>query len=218
MKWKRLESAQSEGRYKQMLDSGRFVADDDLPRDMRALGAGLRTAVQFTEADSEFERDLKAAFALYTLLPPERLGLRNAADDGVWRFLSLKVIPDIVHQRAGPNEQWFWRSRRKWRLWVKRMWWFAHLTWQGDETRTRAVTTSMTTDSLSQLVERAGSAGFRVELCREIARQHLRSDRRSALRKALKLNTAFLVTVEPELSEGGVEGYVRRLYATARGR
>jgi len=33
-------------------------------------------------------------------------------------------------------------------------------------------------------------------------------------RKVMKLNTARLMTTEPELAEGGIEGYVKRLYAT----
>ena len=49
--------------------------------------------------------DLLFAIKLYEILGTNNnFCNRVASDDNVWRFLSIRVIPDIVHSRWGVNE------------------------------------------------------------------------------------------------------------------
>lgn len=169
--------------------------------------------------DSEFGgylADLECGLALYSILPPERITLRQAADDGVWRHLSLETLPDLVHARWGDRPVHYWKLGR--RIWLKTLWWYIHLSWQGSGERTRAVLSGLTTDEIIQLVERPGN-GYRTSLSREIMRRlkEARSNGagREIFRTAMKLNTALLVSTEPEFAENGTEGYVRMLFDMA---
>ena len=72
-------------------------------------------------------------------------------------------------------------------------------------------------DDISQLVERIGPGGYPVEICREIMKQYsvyaaLPTCRPHLLSKVLHLNLMKLQNYEPELSESGIEEYVRGLF------
>lgn len=156
--------------------------------------------------------DVATGVALYRILGEAGMNVRIAADDGVWRFMSLRVLPDLVVARwPGAPADRFWRGRS--RIWLRAVWWLVHLSWQGDEEATRAVLTDFTTDMLVQLVERPGRGGFRVELMRTMLRE--RSHRKFSqdeFRALMKLNTARLTVTEPWFSEGGIAGYARELH------
>jgi len=177
----------------------------------------LKTAVESTIGErkelSSYAMDLHTGLALYEELGRRGFGVRAAADDGIWRYLSLVVFPELVKERCGVKEDWFWKAR--WRHWLKRTWWYVHLTWQGSREATLAAVGGMSTDTIAQLVERPGKAGFRPEVTRRIASGFVKNNKKmseDSVRRLLKLNTAFLVTVEPAWSRGGVDGYVDRLY------
>jgi hypothetical protein len=188
-----------------------FSPAADLSPEAATLRQALLAAISFDPQKGEYQQDLAAGLGCYRILPPERLTLRAAADDGVWRYLSLDVLPDIVHKRGGDSEELFWRDR--WRIWLKRVWWYTHLGWQGSEDDTRKALAERTTDTIAQFVERAGS-GYRVDLWRSLASRFPRDKvSQDQFRRLMKLNTALLVSVEPSLSEGGLDGYVDRLYA-----
>ena len=38
-------------------------------------------------------------------------------NDDLWRYVSIKIIPDIVHSRWGFNEDHFFKTSR--RIWLK---------------------------------------------------------------------------------------------------
>ena len=74
-------------------------------------------------------------------------------------------------------------------------------------------------NEISQLVERAGSGGYRVELFREIIRyydtnisQKKRIEEKNLLSRVLQLNIARSQIVEPDLVPGGVAEYVKSLF------
>ena len=162
----------------------------------------------------KYTLDLDVGLKLYSILPPKDITLRTASDDGVWRYLSVRVLPDLVHKRWGDNPIHFWSMSR--RIWLKTLWWYVHISWQGDEPSTRAVLEKFSTDEIVQLVERSGS-GYRIELYREIMKQYgviVRGNDgcQDIFRIVMKLNTATLISMEPAFSEGGIEGYVKRLF------
>ncbi|WP_141099401.1 hypothetical protein [Pseudomonas nitroreducens] len=156
--------------------------------------------------------DMAVGLALYQVLAEAGIDVRVAADDGWWRYLSLRVLPDLVKSRweSAPPVR-FWKGRS--RIWLRALWWTVHLTWQGSEDGTRRVLESVTTDTVVQLVERPGRGGFRINLTRLIFRvRSLRKPSQEQFRAIMKLHTAQVVLKEPKFCEGGVLGYVDSLF------
>ncbi|ABN45196.1 Conserved hypothetical protein [Streptococcus sanguinis SK36] len=158
-----------------------------------------------------YDFDLLFAIRLYDILGlNNNFSNRAASNDEVWRFLSIRVIPDIVHSRWGMNEARYMTSRR---IWLKNLWWYIHLSWNGDTERTYEILKNNTTDTVLQLVERPG-VGYYVSLYREIMLQYscINDPSRTLFRKVLKLNTALLPVTYPELISGGIKEYVSYLF------
>lgn len=95
--------------------------------------------------------------------------LRAAANDDFWRYLSIKVIPDVVAERWGyDNESHYWSKPA--RIWLRSIWWYVHLSWQGDMQTTAKVLEApcFTTDSILNLEERTGRKGTFINVYRYI--------------------------------------------------
>lgn len=103
--------------------------------------------------------DMKVGLVLYRVLADAGLDIRTAADDGWWRFLSIRLLPDLVKNRwdSTPPER-FWKGRS--RIWLRAMWWTVHLTWQGSEESTRKVLESVTTDTICATCREAWQGRF----------------------------------------------------------
>ncbi|MBT2342142.1 MULTISPECIES: hypothetical protein [Pseudomonas] len=159
--------------------------------------------------------DIQVGIAIYKILALEGMNIRTAADDGFWRFLSLKIIPDLVKSRwSDGSAVRFWKGRS--RIWLRAMWWTIHLTWQGTEEATKAVLKTVTTDTVVQLVERPGRAGFRIELTRALFMERItRKPTQDQFRAVMKLNTAKVLVIEPSCYLGGIEGYAKALFTEA---
>ena len=158
-----------------------------------------------------YDFDLLFAIRLYDILGlNNNFSNRAASNDEIWRFLSIRVIPDIVHSRWGMNEARYMTSRR---IWLKNLWWYIHLSWNGDTERTYEILKNNTTDTVLQLVERPG-VGYYVSLYREIMLRYscINDPSRTLFRKVLKLNTALLPVTYPELISGGIKEYVSYLF------
>lgn len=166
-----------------------------------------------------YPMDMEFGLGLYRVFSqdPFRMTPRLAADTGVWRYIAVKIIPDLVTKRWPDPKSWeariFSKPRR---LFPKFLWWYIYLCWQGNEEDTRAVILYNNEDAILQLVDRAGTNGYRPELYRTIARlflwYHGDDDHVELFRRVMKLNTARLVTTEPELTEGGIPQYVKELF------
>ncbi|MES9683259.1 hypothetical protein ABWK22_10120 [Gottfriedia acidiceleris] len=138
---------------------------------------------------------------------------RLAAQDEIWRYLSLEVFPDLVFERFGVNDQRYYKGSR--RIWLKSIWWYIHLSWQGTEEKTFDTLKENSADEILQLLDRSGSGGYRIDLTRELMRQYKKNNNSKVpqlFRRVLKLNTARLNMIEPSLVEGGIEKYVTDLY------
>jgi len=185
---------------------------DEIRRQFLAI-VPLYDATARSNASGPGAYDMKVGLALYRVLSEAGMDIRTAADDGWWRFLSLRVLPDLVRSRwdsAPPVRYWKGRSR----IWLRALWWTVHLTWQGTEENTRKVLESVTTDTVVQLVERPGKGGFRIDLTRLIFKMRLlRKPSQDQFRAIMKLNTAQIVLKEPVFCEGGLFGYVDGLFA-----
>lgn len=158
--------------------------------------------------------DLQIGMLLYRTLNDEyRFNERAASRDEVWRYLSLEVCPDIVFERYDLNDLRFYRGTR--RIWLRSIWWYVHLSWQGSEEATYDILKGNSADDILQLIDRSGSGGYRIELTRELMRQNKMYNNMPIpllFRRVLKLNTARLNMIEPSLVEGGISSYVHSLY------
>ena len=154
--------------------------------------------------------------------------LRIAADDGFWRYLSVKVVPDVVSARWGKdNEDHFWTKSR--RIWLKQLWWFIYLAWNSDEKTTREIIESpnCSTDTILNFVERSGKKGTCTNAYRQIIRIYSQIPPKALskfnrgrkhddlFRVVMKLNTARMLVMEPDLCSGGSEGYAKKLFFDA---
>jgi hypothetical protein len=220
MKWSTLNPVLARRRYGEMAADRSFVPGELTPEYSRLRAQLLEAIPHFdTRKDPGVSRyDVAAGLALYRILGEAGMDVRTAADDGVWRFLSLKVVPDLVAGRwAQLQEERFWRGRS--RIWLRVVWWLVHLAWQGSEEQTREVLADVTADTIAQLVERPGRGGFRIELSRTLFRERSRCRlTQTGFRALMKLNTARVIVTEPSFCDGGVEGYVGELHAYIFGR
>lgn len=171
---------------------------------------------QIAANNNAYQVDYRFGLKLYALLNEKYgMNLRTASDAGVWRFLSVQVVPDMVNMRydiGHPDRYW----KKAKRLWLRVLWWYIHLSWQGDESTTAAVLKDNSTDEILQLVDRCGRGGYRVELYREMMKQFAELEdplkrKNQLFRKAMVLNTARVQVMEPGLVSGGESQYIADL-------
>jgi hypothetical protein len=196
-----------------------YSGEDDELRD-RVLS--IPNGLQFAHPREGNERaryllDVQVGIELYKHLEPSFLDLRNAANDGFWKYMSMIVLPDIVYQRWQLNKDRYWARTN--RIWLKTVWWYVHLSWQEDleTTKTYLLAKNLSTDTVVQLVERAGRHGYRVALYRCIMKRLVEEGlTQDEFRALMTLNTVMTATVEPALYEGGVSRYVNWLVKRVR--
>lgn len=180
-----------------------------------------RIANDFGKSRRSYEFDLNFGISLYTILNSQKgFCMRIAAKDDIWRFISVKVIPTIIQSRWGNDLQRFTGIGPKGdaRLYLKTLFWYIHLSFQKNSkdpiSATYEILKNNSTSTIIDLVERTGK-GYDIKLSRELMRQFGQiqnlTGREEIFRKIMKLNTAWLETIVPEFSLGGVEGYVRFL-------
>ncbi len=184
----------------------------------------IRTAVinAYLEGKTknDYETDLNVGLCLFELLNPAKgFTLVMANDDDVWRYLSCKVFPDITYERYPKpakddiriNKKRFYLHTR--RIWLKTLWWYIYLSWQGNKDQTRYVLKDYGTDTISDFIERTGQ-GYRVGLYRELMKRYSSVENKSAdlFNVIQKQNLVNCRTVEPSLVEGAEAGYVCSLF------
>lgn len=105
------------------------------PLGLDALDAAVDEALE-RHARHDPGLDATLAPALHRALPLSR---REAADDGVWRYLTVIHRPDLVRHRW-ENRSWATMRTRFWRPGTRpdsnaiaRLWWIAELTREGED-------------------------------------------------------------------------------------
>lgn len=171
----------------------------------------------------DYELDLYFGVKLYSYFNMIKgFNMRLASNDDFWKYLSLKVIPDIVAQRWGVDNASHYYERGT-RIWLKSIWWYIHLSWQSDEESTIEILKNNTTDEILNLVERAGRHGYYLNVYRNIMyffakipqeRRYIATEGKSdrLFRRIMKLNTARCIVIEPPLYLGGEREYVKDLF------
>lgn len=162
---------------------------------------------------------------LYQILKAFKFKNHDANNNDIWRFLSMKVIPDLVHERYGNKAARFYAIPN--RIWLKTIWWYVFLSLQVtkneenkniiDYDATKKILMCFDTDYIMQIVDRAGSDGYRVKLNRLLVKKlyeniSLSNSKNRFYRKIMILNTARLKVIDPNLYDGGINGYVNDLF------
>ncbi len=168
--------------------------------------------------------DLYMGLELYRLLRPgKEFSAIQSGDDSIWRYISVKVMPDITYLRypvpeksvrdegGRMNHKRFYAATR--RIWLKSLWWYIHLSWQGSEEKTFEVLKDNGTDNINKLIETPGR-GYRIPLYRAMMAEYYRTEPHKVKEFAAftKLNNAKCAVVEPALTDGGESEYARRLF------
>lgn len=155
----------------------------------------------------------------------EWFNMRVASNTDFWRYLSLDVVPHIVSERWGvENEDHYWK--RPMRIWLRSLWWYVHFSWRNTtkDTETLLLKPMFSTDTILNLVERSGKNGTNIELYRDIIYTYSNLGENviskfkerglketDLFRAIMKLNTAKIIVTEPGLCINGVHGYVSLL-------
>lgn len=160
-----------------------------------------------------YEVDYMLGIRLYKLLIHKyEISNNEAGDDDIWRYIQLKVCPEIIKYRYGVNEERYYKSPR--RIWLKTLWWYVYLAWREDEETTKKILKNNTTDTILNLMDRTGVYGYRKALYNEILfKKYLYSvTDGKKFRKIMTLNTMKLQVIDPYLISGGIEEYVDELF------
>lgn len=195
----------------------------ELTKDYQKIRAEIVNIYEGIRGKKEYELDLYFGIKLYIYLKSKKeFNMRLASDDGFWRYLSLKVIPDIVAARWGVDNPSHYYERGT-RIWLKSIWWYIYLSWQKYEEDTIEILKNNTTDEILNLVERAGRYGYYKEVYRNIMyffskvpqeRRYIMENGKNdrLFRRVMKLNTARCMVIEPSLYLGGERKYVKDLF------
>lgn len=224
MKWKTLSAEQAKSLVSQWNGVFDVQLSDELLVALRKelIGAAHEIydklgLVQGKRIDNhQYKFDLEYGISIYRILNEKyNFNATLASDDLIWRHLSVCVVPDLVYLRHGNNEERIWKRSN--RIWLKSLWWYIYLSWQGNYEDTYEVLQMNSTDYIMHLVERSGEYGYRVELCRSIIKYNnkIRKENnvpQDTFKKVMKLSTARIKVVEPSLMDGGEEAYVKELF------
>lgn len=166
--------------------------------------------------------DLNVGLALYEFLLTRSFNQIYAETDDWWRFVSLKLCPDLTHMRypgdlsGRINRKRFFDHPR--RIWLKTLWWYVHLSWQGSVESTRDVLGRFGTDTIGQMIERPGP-GYQVEVFRAIAGEYAAESEwceADEFKKVMARHSVYNASFEPTLFSGGVTGYASRLFSDTK--
>ncbi len=229
MEWEELSRADAQVCYDRFMETGEADCPPKFMELRRTLLDLFQKSLQeigitedgISSGNSRYLLDLSFGLRLYEAFRSQKfsMNLRQASSEGIWRFLSVRVIPDAVSLRWGRGEDHpdrYWKKTN--RIWLRTIWWYIHLSWQGTSEETREVLRDNSTDEILQLVDRRGRDGYRVSTCRAMMKKLSTIDpaerrQKQLFRKTLVLNTARIQVMEPELCEGGSDGYVQQLYS-----
>ena len=217
MDFKKLNISESSKQMKMWTDNSEEYIKHELDPDYSGLRKQLVDDFNRIVTAHQYTTDFSFGIFLYARLKEAGFTVRDAADDDKWRYLSLCVVPDIVASRWGKYKEIRYYKQSS-RIWLKTIWWYIYLSWQNSLDKTVEVIKNNTTDQILQLVDRIGKNGYYVDAYRKImfyywkARQKNSSIGENEFRQVMTLHTATCKTIEPDLCEGGADGYAKMLF------
>lgn len=168
----------------------------------------------------DYEYDLEFGLRIYEYFlnkPWFTIGVAN--DHDFWRDLCCRIVPDIVYKRHGATPSYYYTNPL--RIYLSTLWWYIHLSFQGDIQKTRTALTGLSTDYIMQMEERPGKDGDYLEVRREIMRiiakipaeiRNPKIDGKNLFRRVMIQNTAVKRNFNLAIA-GEVTQYVKDLFA-----
>lgn len=182
----------------------------------------------------EYLKDLDFGLYLYEyFLSKPWFNLSLAANYDFWRYICIKVVPDIIYIRHKDIPSYYYEKNV--RMYIPTLWWYIHMSWQGDKNSTYNVLLNNSTDTIQSLVERPGKKGVHLETYRSIIKYFSNVDKKYRtykkeiynyknevfiekdyilFRQVMVLHTAKSLVINPDLYNGGPEAYVEMLFKT----
>lgn len=200
--------------------------DDAYAAFRETLLSCFKDALTETDGKMNYLLDLRVGLCLYELMQlGANFSIIDANDDDIWRYISVKIMPDITYLRYPDpakgdiriNSKRFYRGTR--RIWLKTLWWYIYLSWQGSKSDTFEVLKDNAIDNINKLIETPGK-GYRLETYRSMMRAYSKAGPHKVKEFAAitKLNNAKCISVEPELVYGGVNEYTKQLVFEVTGK
>lgn len=235
MNWKRMNSTEA----KKIVEKIETVSEESFENLVEAWKSGkfsedidpeyseLRTKIfdeycKYQNA-SGYEIDLRVGLALYEIFLKDEFKLNpiDANDDDIWRYLSVRMFLDITYLRMPKSDRFgvYFSHDRVYkhtkRIWIKQLWWWIHLGWQGDVESTYEVLKNYGSGCISQVLERAGK-GYRVDIIRTLlkktAERRLYSKNlQNEFMALMMLYYAKTFVIEPTLVDGGIDAFLDRI-------
>ena len=190
---------------------------DSLPDKYKIMRTEIFKLCNFNLQDYKFDIDF--GLNLYEYLKSySEFSESVAADFGFWRYLSCRVVPDLIYKRHGYIPEYYYKKTV--RMYLPTMWWYIHLTYQGSKEATKECLLKFNTDYIVNLVERTGK-GVYPEITRAIFKELNNLDEnvihdskrgnQSLFRRLMIVNTAKTGSVNGVV-EGNVNEYVYGLF------
>lgn len=122
------------------------------------------------EGLKDYKYDLEFGLSIYEYFNSKNWFNENVASNyGFWRYLCIKVVPDIIVKRHGLVAAYYYEKNV--RIYLSTLWWYIHMSYQGDMVSTKECLESLNTDYILQLVERPGREGTYIEISREMMKR-----------------------------------------------
>lgn len=177
---------------------------------------------------TEWDLDWRLGLVLY------RSGMISpniASNLNFWYRMNTNLVPEILQTRWDITPENYSSNSKKARIfgrarnYLGSVWWLVHLVAHGKNlqdpvisSEVETILSRMNTDNIVAIVERTGG-GYPEDLVQEIVWKlfgdpyyHSISKHQDFMRSLMKINNAWLLNVIPELSPGGIRGYVDRLF------
>ncbi len=173
MRFRELENEKARLIY-ESLENGTVLIDDaffvDLDEDYKKIRADLLSWITANPIEKNYAFDLKFAIKLHNYFSKENMegfGESVASNYAFWRYICLKVMPDVIRDRHGFVKEYFYAKGV--RLYASTLWWYVEMCYQGSDEETYECLKRMSTDYILQIVERPGRDGMFLEVSRRIA-------------------------------------------------
>ena len=193
---------------------------DDLDVDYKKLRCDLLNIVP-KPIEKNYEFDLEFGIRIYEYFNNvESLNFNEAVASNYdfWRYICLKVIPDVIEKRHGFVETYYYSKNV--RMYIPTLWWYIEIGYQGDIKSTYNCLKSFSTDYIVQFVERPGREGLYIEVIRRIfyylakLPKEVINDKKgnqTLIRRLLIQHTAKNANYNLVV-EGKIDEYVKELY------
>lgn len=143
-----------------------------------------------------------------------------ASNYNFWRYICLRVVPDIIIKRHGLVDTYFYEKDV--RIYIPTMWWFIEMSYQGDLESTYDCLKDFSTDFILQFVERPGRDGMYIDVTRcifaylsKLPKQIINEKKgnQTLIRRLLIQHTARNVNFNLVV-EGKTKEYVKGLFSS----